>query len=185
MTIFDVLARQHGEIDGLFRELQAELAAGHEVEARTRFQALSTKLIACMRAEHAVVYPRFAFEAGLDDEVARAIREHDRIEQAINHLRLAPLAPDAWNGAVTRLQLLVADHLETEEWILFPVARLRLTSEAASKLAADFEAYQPVAAAVAAPSITYFVDDQPCSRARRAIRPQAPGPTVISIDARA
>lgn len=135
-----------------------------------------------MRAEHAVVYPRFAFDAGLEDEVTRAIREHDRIEQAINHLRLSGLGPDAWGGAMTRLQLLVSDHLETEEWILFPVARLRLSTEAATAIAAEFEAYQPVAASVAAPSITYFVDDVPCSRAQRDTERQAPPPAVIAID---
>ncbi|MDQ3366270.1 MAG: hemerythrin domain-containing protein [Myxococcota bacterium] len=183
MTIFDVLAEQHGQIDALFREVQSALGGHKNRVARARFQELSTKLIACMRTEHAIVYPRFAFLAGLEDEVVRAIREHDKIEQAINHLRLGALAPDLFQGALTRLQLLVADHVETEEWILFPVARLRLTTEDARQLADEFRAFQPVAAAAAAPSITYFVDAAACTRAQRDTERQAPVPQLVVVEA--
>lgn len=158
MTIFELLARKHGEIDALFRQTQDALAASRADQARTWFDMLSTSLIACMRAENAVVYPRFAHLAGLEDEVIHAIREHDRIEQAVNHLRLVPLTLDAWQGALTRLQVLVCDHVETEEWILCPVARLRLTTAEATKLGEEFAAYEPIAASVASPSITYDMD---------------------------
>ncbi|MBA3820622.1 MAG: hemerythrin domain-containing protein [Deltaproteobacteria bacterium] len=183
MTIFEVLAEQHGRVEALFREVQSALGANKDRVARARFQELSTTLIACMRTEHAIVYPRFAFLAGLDEEVTRAIREHDRIEQAINHLRLGALTPDLYQGALTRLQLLVADHVETEEWILFPVARLRLSTEDARKLADEFRAFQPVAAAAAAPSITYFVDDAACTRAHRDTERQAPVPPMFLVEA--
>ena len=152
MTIFDLLAHEHGEVEGAFRDI-------HQTLDRARFNAFSTKLLACMRAEHAVVYPAFAYHAGLEDEVKRAIREHDKIEQAINHLRLVPLTPDAWRGALTRLQVLVTDHFETEEWILFPVARLRLTTELATRLATEFTAHRTLAMPTTACSITY---DSPC-----------------------
>ena len=152
MTIFDLLAQQHAEVEAAFREI-------HQTLDRARFTAFSTKLLASMRAEHAVVYPAFAFHAGLDDEVKRAIREHDKIEQAINHLRLVPLTPDEWRGAFTRLQVLVTDHFETEEWILFPVARLRLATELAKRLATEFTAHATLALPTTACSITY---DCPC-----------------------
>lgn len=183
MTIFEVLAKQHGEVEALFREVKHAAAGGNEAAAHATFQTLSTQLIACMRAEHAVVYPRFAFLAGLEDEVARAIREHDRIEQAINSLRLAALPLELWQAALTRLQALVTDHVETEEWILFPVARLRLTREQVTQIAVEFAAYQPVAASVAAPSITYFVEDAPCSRAHRDTEPQTPAhaPVILTV----
>ncbi len=158
MTIFELLARKHGEIDALFRQTHDALAASRADQARNWFDILSTTLIACMRAEHAVVYPRFAHLAGLEDEVIQAIREHDRIEQAVNHLRLAPLAPDAWHGALTRLQVLVNDHVETAAWILFPVARLRLSTAEGTKIGEEFAAYEPIAASVASPSITYDME---------------------------
>ena len=63
-------------------------------------------------------------------------------------------------GGVARVnttveEILVADHLETEEWILFPVARLRLTSEAATRLAAEFRAFHLIALPTSGCSITY------------------------------
>lgn len=155
MTIFDVLAQQHVEVDAAFRDIHASQERKDHGKARALFAALSTKLLACMRAEHAVVYPCFSYEAGLAEEVKRAVREHDKIEQVINHLRLVPLARDAWQGALIRLQILVADHLETEEWILFPVARLRLTSDLATKLAGEFEKHRAMALPTTGCSITY------------------------------
>ena len=154
-TIFEVLGRQHGELDTLFRQVHDALVSGRESTARHRFAELSTRLLGFMHAEHSIVYPQFAFMAGLEDEVRRAVREHDQIEQAINHLRLAPLSAEEFQGALTRLQCLLADHLETEEWILFPVATLRLSGDDARRIAAEYLAYEPVAMSVAQPSITY------------------------------
>jgi len=62
---------------------------------------------------------------------------------------------ESWQGALTRLQVLVADHVETEEWTLFPVARLRLTPAQATKLAAEFLAFQTIALPTTSCSITY------------------------------
>ncbi len=155
MTIFELLARQHVEVEGAFRDIHAALERKDHGTSRALFSKLSAKLLASMRSEHAVVYPSFAYHAGLADEVKRAIREHQKIEQSINQLRLIPLAPESWRGALTRLQLLVADHLETEEWILFPVARLRLTTEDATRLAAEFSAFQLIALPTSGCSITY------------------------------
>ena len=155
MTIFELLAKQHVEVEAGFREIHTALERMDHRRARVLFAALSTKLLACMRSEHAVVYPSFAYHAGLADEIKRAVREHDKIEQSINHLRLIPLAPDAWRGALTRLQFLVAEHLETEEWILFPVARLRLSTEQAQQLATRYSAHVIIALPTTACSITY------------------------------
>lgn len=171
MTVFELLARKHGEIDALFSQTHDALAASRPDQARTWFDLLSTNLIACMRAENAVVYPRFAHLAGLEDEVIQAIREHDRIEQAVNHLRLVPLTQDAWQGALTRLQVMVTNHVETEDWILFPVARLRLSTAEATKIGEEFAAYEPIAASVASPSITYDME------ARCDLEWRAPAPT--------
>lgn len=155
MTIFDVLAERQRELETLFRRTTEAFGGGRSDEARSLAQELTTKLLACMRAEHSIVYPCFAFSAGLGDEVARAIEEHGRIEDAINWLRIGPQDDWAWRGALTALQLMVANHVETEEYFLFPVARLRLTPEQASQLAREFATFEPLAASVAQPSITY------------------------------
>ncbi len=157
MTIFDVLQRRQQELEVLFREIDAAVAADKHRLARARFRELSVKLIACLRAEHAVVYPRFAYLAHLHAEIADASREHDAIERAINHIRLSLLEPAAWHAAVTVLKDLVAAHAVTEEWVVFPMAHVILTSEALCEIGEAFMAYEPIAASVAGPSITYDV----------------------------
>ena len=155
MTIFELLAQEHVEVEAAFRDIHAALERKDHGVARSLFFGLSTRLLASMRSEHAVVYPCFAYHAGLEEEVRRAIYEHQKIEQSINQLRLIPLAPESWRGALTRLQILVADHLETEEWILFPVARLRLSAARAMKLTDEFIAFQTIALPTTGCSITY------------------------------
>jgi hypothetical protein len=157
MTIFEVLGRQHGELDTMFRQVHDRLASGRIDAARETFQSLSTKLLGMMHAEHTVVYPKFVYLADLGDEVSRAIREHSKIEDAVNHIRLAPLDAEGFRGAVTRLQVLISDHQETEEWILFPVATLRMSGDVQRQLATEYQAYEPLAEAVAAPSITWDI----------------------------
>jgi iron-sulfur cluster repair protein YtfE (RIC family) len=157
MTIFEVLAQRHGELERLFHDVDEAVAASKHRLARAVFRELSVKLIACLRAEHAVVYPRFAYLAQLETEVAEASREHDAIERAINHIRLAMLTPDEWHEAVKRLQAQVAAHATTEEWVVFPMARLVIGDEDLRAIGAQFVAYEPIAASVAGASITYDV----------------------------
>lgn len=154
-TIFEILGWQQGELEMLFRQVNDASGRGRLELARSRFVELSNKLLGVMHAEDTIVYPQFARLADLQEECIRASHEHARIESAVNHIRLAGLSDDAWRGAVTRLQVLCADHLETEEWILFPVATLRISTADAARIGAEFLAYEPVAESVAAPSITW------------------------------
>ncbi|MEJ7597249.1 MAG: hemerythrin domain-containing protein [Kofleriaceae bacterium] len=155
MTICELLERQHREVDALFQQIEDAYAANKFRLAHAGFRVVSTKLIACMQAEHSVVYPRFSQVVGLHDEVCAALREHDEIERAINHIRLAPLSPQAWFEAVQWLKSLVSNHVASEEWVLFPVACLAFSRQQLAQLADDFQRYEPIVAAVAGASITY------------------------------
>jgi hypothetical protein len=155
VTIFEVLAEKQEAIEARFRRTHDAANAGDIDGARAVFGELSARLVGLMRAEHAVVYPVLVYSAGLGIEVTQALRDHREIEDAINHIRLGALDPEAWAGAVVRLHGHVAMHLDLEELVMFPVARLRLTTEEMSKLAEDFVALEPRAFAVAGPSITY------------------------------
>ncbi len=154
-TIFDALTRQHRDIEELFGAVQDAIASDQLPLAETRFHRLSIKLIAGISAAHAVVYPRFADSAGLVGEVGQARREHDAIEQEINHVRVGTLSAQHWRDSIARLGRMVADHAEFEECELFPIAQLMLPPAQQRKLAADFQSYEPVAASVAGVSITY------------------------------
>ncbi|MEO8702264.1 MAG: hemerythrin domain-containing protein [Kofleriaceae bacterium] len=155
MLITELLERAHRELDAMFEDVDVAVSQGKHRLAREQFRRLSIRLIATMRAEHATVYPRLAFVAGLADEVSEAAREHDRIERAINEIRLAGLAPMDWRDRVGELRNTVADHARAEQWVLFPIATLALTSADLKSLADAFLAYEPIAASVAGPSITY------------------------------
>ena len=118
-------------------------------------QVAANKLIACMRAEHAVVYPRFADVDGLLAEVAQARREHETIEDSINLLRIAGLHGDAWDAELDRLIRLFEQHSDLEELSMFPIAGLSMTTRELVKIGVDFATYLATSASVAGASITY------------------------------
>lgn len=154
MTIFEVLARQYRDVAALFAQVYDNLDNSRDELARVAFRILSVKLIAGIRAEHAVVYPRFAF-VGLGDEVSESQRGHTEIEDTINHLRLAQLKTLHWRRIVELLERQVNRHYETVDQELFPFAQLTLSRGEAEQIACDFLTYEPLATTVAGPSITY------------------------------
>jgi len=168
MTIIDVLEAQHRDLDAWFDDVND--AADIE-RARTLFRELSTKLLARMRAENAVVYPRIAFSCKLRDEVCRATCEHERIEAAVNELRLAAMEPEEWRVAVCVLQQRVADHAAAEHWSLFSLAAIVMSHAELCRIANDYLAFEAASAAIAAASITY---EPPPDTARAQLRIVAP-----------
>ena len=155
MTIVDLLEHRHRDLAELFGQVEDAAASADHVRMRERFGARATAVIALMRAEHAIVYPRFAYLAGLHEEVVQARRVQVRIEAAINDLRLAPMTVDAWRATVAHLRRLITHHAETEAWILFPVAALRIGRDELARIGEEFLAFEAVAASTAGPSITY------------------------------
>lgn len=170
MTIVEVLEAQHRDLEAWFDAIND--AADIE-RARAMFRALSTTLLARMRAEHAVVYPRIAFACKLRDEVSRATQEHERIEAAVNALRLAAMDPEEWRVAVCVLQQRVADHAAAERWSLFSLAEIVMSHEDLRRIADDYRALESSASALAATSITY----EPAPIERAQLRVVAPART--------
>jgi hypothetical protein len=154
-TIFEALRTSHREVEELFGDVQNAVATGQIELAKTLFQLVSVKLVATMRAEHSVVYPRFAKEAGLMDEVSQALREHTGIERMIDLLRVGGLDSNEWCEAVSQLGSLVADHADCEECTLFPMASLSLDNKALTEIAADYKARVTETVPIAGASITY------------------------------
>jgi hypothetical protein len=157
--MFDLLHRQHRELDALFDDLQL----CDDDEAWHLFQTVSTCWIATMRAEHAIVFPHLAARCELHSELREVLRADEHIERAINHVRLAPLCPIEWREAVRALRARIADRATWEQYVLGPLAHLTLSSAELAWLANSYLAFQPVAMAAAAPSITY--DFAPAPRA--------------------
>ena len=166
-TIFDVLRKTHREVEELFGDVQNAIHNEHYELAETLFQLLSVTLVSAMRAEHAVVYPRFAKDAKLVAEIEQALLEHDGIERMIDWLRVGGLPRVEWCQTVARLGTLVADHVDCEECTLFPLASLELSYEQLQDIGRDFQQRMTQTVPVAGAAITY----EP--------RPTEPPPPVI------
>lgn len=154
-TIFDVLRKTHREVEELFGDVQNAIHTQQIDLAETLFQLLSVKLVSAMRAEHAVVYPRFARDAKLGAETEQALLEHDGIERMIDWIRVGGLPQDEWCEAVVKLGTLVADHADCEECTLFPLASLELTTDQLQEIGLDFQQRMTQTTPVAGASITY------------------------------
>lgn len=155
MSIFEVLGRQQHQIEELIEDTIQQMAKGQRELAFVTFQLLSNKLIACMRAEHATVYPRLERDASLVTEVAQARAEHEAIEDAITRLRVAGLRRSAWLVELSNLARLVERHAELEEFTLFPIAALTFSSEQLAEMGEQFTAALAMASTVADAAITY------------------------------
>ena len=154
-TIFDALRKSHREVEELFGDVQNAINTGQIELAKMLFQLVSVKLVSGMRAEHSVVYPRFAHEAHLVDEVAEALREHGGIERMINMLRIGQLEETEWCTAVSQLGQLVADHTDCEEYALFPMARLSLSNELVEQIGTEYLEHVRMVSPIAGASITW------------------------------
>lgn len=155
MSIFEVLGRQHRQIEELVEDTIQQMAKGQTELAFVTFQLLSNKLVACMRAEHATVYPRLEHEAGLVTEVAQARAEHEAIEDAITRLRVGGLVRSAWLVELSNLARLIERHAELEELSLFPMAMLTLAADQVADMTQQFTAALAMATTVADAAITY------------------------------
>jgi len=180
MSIFDQLGKQQREISELFCDMRRAVTTDQRGLAMVMFQLAANKLIACMRAEHAVVYPRFADVDALVAEVAQARREHAVIEDTINTLRIGGLHGDAWDAELDRLIRLFDQHADLEELSLFPIAGLSMSTRELLKIGVDFATYLAMSSSVAGASITY--DPAPVAGVPRIVRvaPAATAPKPVA-----
>lgn len=155
MSIFDQLGKQQREISELFCDMRRAVSTDQRSLAQVLFQLAANKLMACMRAEHAVVYPRFADVDGLLVEIAQARREHALIEDSINRLRIGGLHGSEWDAELDKLIRLYEQHADLEELSLFPIAGLSMSTRELLKIGVDFATYLATSTTVAGASITY------------------------------
>ena len=151
----EVLGRQQRQLEELIEDTVQQINKRQFELAFVTFQLMSNKLIACMRAEHATVYPRLERDAGLINEVAQARREHEAIEEAINRLRVGGLSRELWRTELEQLANLVERHAELEEYTLFPMAMLIMSAEQLKEIGEQFTLSLAVASTVADAAITY------------------------------
>ena len=156
MTVFEVLRRKHRELDAALDAIERTESFA---DAEQQFLELATRIVAFLRAERSVVYPQMArAESGMQfeaHELAQATRYQDRIERAVDHLRLGGLCEGTWRAAVRSLRDQIADLASFEEWVVFPFASLALSTTELCHIAGELLAYEPVAMRFSCVTITY------------------------------
>ena len=156
MTVFEVLRRKHHELDAALEAIERTESLA---DAELQFCELATRIVAFLRAERSVVYPKMArAESGMRleaHELSQATRYQDRIERAVDHLRLGALPEGTWRAAVRSLRDQIADLASFEEWVVFPFASLALSTVELCHIAGEMLAYEPVAMRFSSVTITY------------------------------
>jgi len=134
-TIFQVLAHEH-------RDLEARFAAVHGLtgtdfpQARAHYPQLAHAILAHLRAEATVLWPRLAGIPVLATLLAQGRADHARIEAEARALAHPSLTPSEWLRGLRRLEADLEHLIEREETHVFPVARRTLDPGESQRLAA-------------------------------------------------
>jgi hypothetical protein len=133
-TIFQVLAHEHRDLEARFAALHELVESDFEL-ARAHYPQLADAIIAHLGAEAAVLMPRLAHIATLENVLARSRTDHARIEADARALTLPNLTPSEWLRGVRRLEADLDHLIEREEAHVFPAARRVLPIDESQKLA--------------------------------------------------
>jgi hemerythrin superfamily protein len=136
-SIFHALMRQHRNIERLFEAVQRAAPRG-PTQAAAMFSALRRDVLAHARAEEEVVYPRFQEIPGLGDDMATAADEHADIERMLVEIGGLDVTDLGFAQRLADLEQAILDHVADEEGEIFRIAKLELSPEDSTRLAAEF-----------------------------------------------
>src|SRR5258708_5937576 len=124
---FDHLENEHREVEGLFKEIEADPRA---IKRRTElFKRLNEALTLHAAEEERIVYPvlkRLEETSGLMDE---AVEEHEAMKEMLMEISALDARDKAWPVKVAVLKELVMSHVKEEEGETFKKAREALDDE--------------------------------------------------------
>jgi len=134
--LFQILVKQHHEVDAMLAEL-AELE--HAGPRRSLFLVLEQQLMSHAKAEEKTFYVALK-RAGEKRDAKHAEHEHREIEEAIAGVEKVGFADDAaWTTAIEKLTETVKHHVEEEESDVFEAALESLGSDELDELAEQFQ----------------------------------------------
>lgn len=135
-TVFRRIKREHGEIDGLMRQI-----FGASVAVRiSLFPKLARELRAHGFAEEYSLYRRLARYGATREAAASAASAHQDLEALLGTLERADFSTDDWMKDFAFLMALVERHIEEEEHELMPHARQLLDHAELASLDAAYVA---------------------------------------------
>lgn len=121
--LIDLLVEDHERMRDLLERLDCE---EDPERVRPLFLELAEALVAHEAMEHEVLFP--ALGAGVH-EVHEREGEHEEINQLLEEMRTLSTTGFGFLKRTCAVVLELREHFETEETVLFPMARLALTPE--------------------------------------------------------
>lgn len=136
MDAFQLLERQHRDVDALFDALDGL----NDVERRAGiFNQLADMLDAHADVEEQLFYPE-ARKCGCEDIVEKSLAAHAEIRRLCQEIRALAGADPAFLPRLSLLHDHVDEHVKQEEFELFPEVGRRLPEQRCNELAQQMDA---------------------------------------------
>lgn len=145
--VIGILTQDHREVEEMFTELEALMAAGSDADKERRRVVVDRVTIELVRhsvAEEVAVYPAVKDKVSAE-EAERAKREHAEAEQTMK--RLERLDPDdaSFDDEIRTLMTEIRAHVAEEEGQMFPHMREVMTQEELVSLGKKVETIKKMA----------------------------------------
>ena len=152
--VIEVLSQDHREVEQLFTELEALLAAGGGADERRQelVDRVTIELVRHAVAEEVVVYPMVKDKVSAE-EAERAKQEHAEAEETMKRLeRMSPDDAD-FDREIRTLMAEIREHVAEEEGEMFPHMRQVFSEQELVDMAGRVEAIKKMAPTRPHPSV--------------------------------
>jgi iron-sulfur cluster repair protein YtfE (RIC family) len=132
-AISSPMAAHHARCDELFAALQLRLDQGDWSDAALQFRDLCEQMERHLQAEESVLFPAFESATGVATGPTAVMRqEHGRMRALLDQIgpSLAACDPHRVDGCMATLAILMRQHNQKEENILYPMLDAALADEA-------------------------------------------------------
>jgi hemerythrin superfamily protein len=152
--VIEVLTQDHREVEELFTELEAMLAAGGGDDERRQelVDRVTIELVRHAVAEEVVVYPMVKEKVSAE-EAERAKQEHAEAEETMKRLERMSPDDDDFDRAIRTLMAEIREHVAEEEGQMFPHMRQVFSDEELHDMAERVEAIKKLAPTRPHPSV--------------------------------
>jgi len=123
MNAISLLKADHGNVDALFKQLEALRGKDDPVEKRRLIDLVIEQLSVHAAIEEQLVYPLLRERLGDDFPVLEALEEHHGAKLFLSELEKLPATSDRFDAKVAVLIENVRHHVEEEEGELFDLLR--------------------------------------------------------------
>jgi len=143
VDVVDVLISDHRDVTALIGEIWS---VADPMIRRDLMDTAISELVRHAVAEEMYVYPAMRKHLPDGDKaVEHDIEEHKELERAMKELESVDVSGTEFDGALRRLEALLADHVQDEESEQFPELRRRVPREELTELATKVETAKKLA----------------------------------------